>query len=135
VRAKQIASEVVAGLLLAGYIVAMLERLTPALAKALMTDSIAGVRWITLLLILSGATLGAVVLATTRLPTVTATAAGMLTLCYAPLLVDLGMPSWYPDRLSSAVLLTAGPAVFVVIGGLYGASAWGYFRNRRRQWQ
>lgn len=86
------------------------------------------------LLVVGGVVLGAVGFAGRYHPLIPGVPAIWFAIVLSPSLIGLGIsPSWFPDLLSSFVLRSASPAIYLILGYLILATVVSLIR-RRRTW-
>lgn len=130
---KRIALGALGGLALAAAILIVLREVGSDLLVALTFNDLGSLRVTALWLVILGMVVGVVMMLARRDPTVGAVGGFVVLAVYLPLLLTESVPSWYPEWLSTTLILTTGPTPFIVSGILIGAAAWGFARAVKKR--
>jgi len=115
---------VVGGLAISAAVVLALRELTPDFYRSAGIRDQAATRSVALWSLVLGVGIGAVVLASRRSALISGVPAAALFLLYLPLMVG-SAPDWYPEVIQSAVLISYGQTLAVIVSVVSG---------RRRLW-
>jgi hypothetical protein len=125
--ARRLVLDAVAGIILAVAVMLVVRYIVRDVYTAIAPGDDAGARLAMLWLRLCSVALGVIAVAIRKDPLTCGLAGILVFAVYAPFLVNLTVPSWYPDWLTSAVLVSLPSAPFIVAGVLIGAAGWNAF--------
>jgi hypothetical protein len=116
--------DAIAGLAVAAAVVLAMRYMIPDVITALFRQDVTATRISVMWVILAAIGLGIVCASSRRHPLICGVGGAAVLLVYLPYLLPPVVPAWYPDWLSTTLVVTVPSSPFVISGILLGVAAW-----------